>query len=911
MKLFSSFLVLGILLLLVSCEQKDAQPKETPSPAKISQPVLVPVKLELTSAENTSLNYDTISLETKEKKNLDWDNVIKQGIAIGSYRIVIQKEGYKVIEKELEVKNTDKEVLLKVSLEATPREFAIEANVLPDQVRLGEKLLEKGDLVLPGKYSLTAEKQGYQKFQAEIKIPVGKGTYKHKIDLSPKPRKTQINITYSVLPENIANPEIELKDKEKILPVSSASVVTPGNYILSVRQAGYESKEESLSILPSDTPYILNLEMKPIARIVEIPIKIEDSLVQADQILVDSKAFSSGQPLLPGKYSLEVIKKGYEKEQKTLQFLAGTEKIVIPVNLKVAKRELRLSFTKGQTQELLSPEIWLGQEKYTQSSLWLPGKYSLKAELKGYKPYQEEIVMPVGEGAYEKKISLELTRIECPIHFELIALNNNIKPDSILINNIPSQPGQMISYGKHSLKIEAKGFQSIEKEISVAEGEEKFIVRENLVPLPCKLIFQVTSDYAPGSFLTPDKILLDGKTFEGEAIPGMRELEIYKSGYQPLKEQILVAVGNSPQMLLRILNVSPRNGKILFQEKGTGNPVIPEKAMVQDIEVKNKENFSIAPGLKKISATAKGFLPYTEDVEIVPDDAVWEKTIEMTPEPKPEPEKVETPVVPEKKEENPSQPKETKTEQQTSDSPKEETKIATRPVLILAKDPKTNLLLNPFQILLDGKEIQQGHSFPTGVKSNLKVSYQGFQTWESEIIIQEGTEVFEIDVPLMPLVKYVFQSTQNMMNIDGIDYSYSFYLNNKPLEKHHLKEEKIQDNYTFTLYLPSTATKLLIKAGYYYADTMLERQEDILPQLSQIQVYDLVVHLDKILSESGEDAAIGAIEKVVFRQSSRLSLLSKKEKLHLSDHIAQWDIRDAEVYQRREKILQRIERLLQ
>lgn len=220
-------------------------------------------------------------------------------------------------------------------------------------------------------------------------------------------------------------------------------------------------------------------------------------------------------------------------------------------------------------------------------------------------------------------------------------------------------------------------------------------------------------------------------------------------------------------------------------------------------------------------------------------------------------------------------------------------------------------MLNPYKIFLDEKEILQGHSFPVGVKSYLKVCYETYQTWENEIVIPEGTDVFEINVPLMPLVKYVFQSSKNTLNLDGIDYFYAFYLDSKPIEKHHIQEQSIQDNFVYTLYLPGSATKLSIKAGYFYADTMLERQEDILPQLTQIQVYDLAAHLDKILKESGEDAATSAIERIATRQFSKLNLLSKKEKLFLTEQIARWDIKESEFYQRRERVLQRLERLLQ
>lgn len=911
MKLFSSFLVLGILLLLVSCEQKDTQPKETPSPAKIVQPVLVPVKLELTSSENKSLRYDSIALETKGKELLDWNKVKDQGILPGQYRITIQKEGYKAVIKEVEVKESDKELLLKASIEPMPRKLVVEAKAFPDKIRLGEKLLDKGDLVLPGKYLLTAEKQGYQKFQQEIEIPAGKEDYKYTIELSPKLRKTQINITYSVLPESIVNPEIELKENEKIIPISPSTLVLPGNYVLSVKQPGYESKEEKVSILPAEEAYVYNLEMKPLARTVEISVKAEDASLEADQILIDSKPFASGKALLPGKYSLEVMKKGYGKEQKVISFSAGQEKVIVPVNLMVSKRELQLAFSKGEGGALLTPDVFLGKEKYTQGSLWLPGAYSIKADLKGYKSYQGELVIPVGDGAYEKKIAMELTRIECPISFEITALNNLVKPDLILINGNPLQAGQMVLYGKHKIQIQAKGFQTLEKEIEINEGAESFSVKENLLPLPCQLVFQITCDYTPGTFLNPDKILVDGKPFANEVTPGMREVEIYKSGYQPIKEQILVQTGVSPQMLLRIMNVSPRNGKIVVVEKGTTNPITTDKVMVQDTEVKNSEVFSVAPGMKKISVEAKGFLPYHEETEIAPDDAVWEKTVEMTPEPKEEPKKVvETVVpVPEKKDDIKETPKEAKPE---IEKPKDETKVvATRPVLVLSKDPKTNLLLNPYKIFLDEKEILQGHSFPVGVKSYLKVCYETYQTWENEIVIPEGTDVFEINVPLMPLVKYVFQSSKNTLNLDGIDYFYAFYLDSKPIEKHHIQEQSIQDNFVYTLYLPGSATKLSIKAGYFYADTMLERQEDILPQLTQIQVYDLAAHLDKILKESGEDAATSAIERIATRQFSKLNLLSKKEKLFLTEQIARWDIKESEFYQRRERVLQRLERLLQ
>ena len=162
-----------------------------------------------------------------------------------------------------------------------------------------------------------------------------------------------------------------------------------------------------------------------------------------------------------------------------------------------------------------------------------------------------------------------------------------------------------LSYGQHHVKIEKRGYQSINQKIQVDKDHVLFnftLQEVELVP--------VTINSRPSGA----QIFIDGmeRGFTSKALnlfPGSYRLRLILSGYVPLEQTIEVRENQTNRFDFTlqkdagtlVLTVNPPQAKILINKE----------------DYSGKPQIELAPGLYRIEISAEGYYPQSENISIV------------------------------------------------------------------------------------------------------------------------------------------------------------------------------------------------------------------------------------------------------------------------------------------------------
>ncbi|NUM34509.1 MAG: hypothetical protein HUU50_08195 [Candidatus Brocadiae bacterium] len=167
-----------------------------------------------------------------------------------------------------------------------------------------------------------------------------------------------------------------------------------------------------------------------------------------------------------------------------------------------------------------------------------------------------------------------------------------------------------------------------------------------------------------------------------------------------------------------------------------------------------------------------------------------------------------------------------------------------RPRKILFDVLEQEMPLLPFSLLINGKSYFQNHSFLPGTSIDILFQYQKFKTIQKTVLIPPGDGPYIVHLPLEKLAQYEIYSTQNKMDLDGIEYHYEFLADNDLIEKHQIFVEKGVKYFYYTLYVPQETKTFTICCGYFFELKPIQNLNSGIISMNHIHIPRLIKHLD-------------------------------------------------------------------
>ena len=525
--------------------------------------------------------------------------------------------------------------------------------ITPDKIYLDGKALTSGQKLIPGTYTLLVEKAGYQKISRSVTIPEAENFIIDQ-ELLPAARQLEFKIATDYPPGATLMP-----DKVVIDGQLYSGKVAPGSHQIEVYKAGYPPIKEQIFVDIGTGAQIFRRLMRVLPRSLKITCVDKDSgrPIAASQVEINGKKIAGEIALKPGRHMLRVTADNFKPYSDLIEIQPGDEahqikialKAVVPekkIPEKPAKPEIKPTPpAKDQPRTVnfvfnVEPDKVLINHKplHGRQSQLLPGKHQLVVEKRGHHTINEKITVPAGAGPYQKTITLVAlapAAEKCTVMIEVTSRfpgsgSQTLRPDVVKLNDIKIDSGAQVAPGKYRLTIRHEGYQSIEKSLTIPSGAAHFKIKEEMAAAPRKMLFRITADYPPAASITPDKVIVDGNPYSGKIAIGTHAIEIYKSGYRPIKEQILVDLGTGPYTFLRFMRVLPRSLHLSVVDAGSGKAIADARVEIDGQQVDISQEISVTPGEHMLKVTAKQYRDYLDSLKVDPGEKPQSKKIELS-----------------------------------------------------------------------------------------------------------------------------------------------------------------------------------------------------------------------------------------------------------------------------------------
>ena len=190
------FILLFIGLILTACDTNKPAGKKN-EPKEKTTISAIPLKIKAIGSKNEVLKLDKIFLKDTGKP------LPEKGLKPGKYTLCLRKKGYKLFEKEIDIPQDKEKFLLEAKLSLAERPVEIFFNIKPDKFSINGKIwTKKKGKLLPGTYTIAANKVGYEKVLRKIEVPVGEKSFNIMISLSAiTPKEYEVQFKCNVKPE--------------------------------------------------------------------------------------------------------------------------------------------------------------------------------------------------------------------------------------------------------------------------------------------------------------------------------------------------------------------------------------------------------------------------------------------------------------------------------------------------------------------------------------------------------------------------------------------------------------------------------------------------------------------------------------------------------------------------------------
>ena len=426
----------------------------------------------------------------------------------------------------------------------------------------------------------------------------------YELILTNKPGKEFINVVIISEPADA----IKIIDGKSIGTGQSFEIST-GTHILKVKKQGYKTIEKEIEVSKAN-----NLFNNLILQEEEMKSVIIKSVPTNANIFIDGqnagKLTDKAVWIFPGIHTLRLTKSGYFDIDETIEV-----KEDIPNEF-----EFELTKNAGTLQLDIYPEnanIYINNIKYSEHDIDLkPGNYNINISKEQYLPYNEEIVITLGETL---KRNISLTKNIGILNLEVVPEDSEVRINGSIIYK------KMIELipGYYNVTVSKDQYLQQNEEFSIKLGEtinKDFTLIKNVGTLK----LEVEPNDA--------KVLINREQYYGqkeiELTPGPYKIEISKTGYYDESEPFNISLGET---ITKSYNLKQRVGKLRFS-------VDPFDAHV--ILRRDNKTYKSWNGLKYLKSIPVG--PYDLLVEhsdfvnkqekiIINEDQLLEKYIELKP----------------------------------------------------------------------------------------------------------------------------------------------------------------------------------------------------------------------------------------------------------------------------------------
>ena len=570
-------------------------------------------------------------------------------IRSGSYVVRVIKEGYEPLETTIDVPD-DGVVKKKITLQYKYRPVRLlvddgvweegkEPVLKGDDVVITQenKQINYRDTLLPGRYTLEVNRDGYKQVRENIKILPGETLDIHRVKMRPLPRKVLVQMNYDVIPPDKIAPDkkylIDLDSVNKITIPITDETIAPGNYNVVVEKAGYKKYSKPIFIEPSSRPYVVKAHMVSVTKYMLWKIFSDfdvDPTPNPDEMDVE----------------VDIRKKGYEPVEDLQRSLPAQKlEIEVRVDMVTIPRKVIPEISADNILGVITPDIISlariinGNEKETVDIAtkapfkeYKPGRYRLRIRKVGYEPVDEEIIIFPDDKQYVIKKELVSIRREL-----VVDVNSDydpdlkVKPDSMLVNRKDAEDGYKVKPGKHTLVLNKAGYYPIEKVIDVTPGSEPFIIKGQFNAKPREVHLEIyggiedPTEQGPGTIKKLDnvKVTIGGNEVRhGDAVPPQKvnEFRVEREGFEVYTFEGPIEPSEDPYILKTTLR--PKTRRVLLHVTASfpkGIDLMPLDTSTLGNETIQKES-ETKPGKYELVLGKTGYETIAKTLEIEPSE---------------------------------------------------------------------------------------------------------------------------------------------------------------------------------------------------------------------------------------------------------------------------------------------------
>jgi hypothetical protein len=214
--------------------------------------------------------------------------------------------------------------------------------------------------------------------------------------------------------------------------------------------------------------------------------------------------------------------------------------------------------------------------------------------------------------------------------------------------------------------------------------------------------------------------------------------------------------------------------------------------------------------------------------------------------------------------------------------------------------------------LPNGRVFSFQETFKPGSELKLKFVFERYQTVTGNYIVPPGEGLYFIRIHLNKLSAYEFLLRSKEIELDGVTYSYDFYADLQPIEKHliHFEKERCK------IWVLPESKQLRIYRGYFYSDYPIHPFMRVIGVWRNIDISRLILHLNHVarISSKGRLSSLNTLDNILknFRNRWMLKSQPMEELHHLMEVVASWKSQlDPSEYSRLQKNLTILRRLKQ
>lgn len=264
-------------------------------------------------------------------------------LAPGDYTVEISQAGYESVQLPLRI--TDRDVTVPISLkksqpQATRYHLAVQADPPSAKVRLlnSKVAYQSGATLAPGDYTVEISQAGYETARVPVRIVDRDVTVPVALAKLPEPtRPTGYRLTVQTDP---ASAKVRLVGSKTAY--QSGVTLAPGTYSVEVSQKGYETRQTSVRIVDGDVTVPVTLTKLPEPSQYRLTVQPDPPDAQV-RLRGTKTRYQSGVSLLPGSYTVEVSRTGYETKQVAVRIVNGDVSVPVVLVKQVEPVKYRLT----------------------------------------------------------------------------------------------------------------------------------------------------------------------------------------------------------------------------------------------------------------------------------------------------------------------------------------------------------------------------------------------------------------------------------------------------------------------------------------------------------------------------------------------------------------------------------------